>query len=268
MKNIEALISDADGTLVDTLGLIRHGQYEAARTYFEKHGIPVGEIPSYETYESFLNQAVGGSTRHTFENTARLLYAATPHHLDGMDFGELNSLLDPIQDRIAPNFVKPYEGLSSMLTSLGRYGIKLAIFTSGTPHHVVRNFGAALPELDLVTLHTNKNITDLEKLRIFEETLKDKFAIPEVTVVTTDDTQRHKPAPDSLLLAMKRLDTTPEHVLVLGDHAVDMQAGVNANAQLRVGITHGFQDAATLEVAGATNTISTLAELKPFLTRV
>jgi hypothetical protein len=31
MKNIEALISDADGTLVDTLGLIRHGQYEAAR---------------------------------------------------------------------------------------------------------------------------------------------------------------------------------------------------------------------------------------------
>ena len=28
----EAIISDADGTLVDTLSLIRHGQYETFKT--------------------------------------------------------------------------------------------------------------------------------------------------------------------------------------------------------------------------------------------
>lgn len=265
MKQIDALISDADGTLVDTVGLIRHGQYEAAKTYFERHGIPAAEIPSYDIYESFLNQAVGGSTRHTFENTARLLYAATPHHLEGMDFDELNSLLDPIQDRIAPDFVKPYEGLAERLASLGRYRNKLAVFTSGTVHHVVRNFGAALPELGLASLHADKTISDAEKLATLEDAIKSKFGVPEVAFVTVGDTLHHKPAPDSLLLAMKRLDVTPDRTLVLGDHAVDMQAGVNANAKLRIGITHGFHDAAALKEAGATATVSSLAELEPYL---
>jgi beta-phosphoglucomutase-like phosphatase (HAD superfamily) len=182
-----------------------------------------------------------------------------------MDFDELNSLLDPIQDRIAPDFVKPYEGLSERLASLGSYGIKLAVFTSGTPHHVVRNFGAALPELGLVSLHANKSVSDAEKLITLEDTMKSKFGIPEVAFVTVGDTVHHKPAPDSLLLAMQRLDVTPERTLVLGDHAVDMQAGVNANALLRIGITHGFQDETTLLRAGATDTVSSLAELEPYL---
>lgn len=64
-----------------------------------------------------------------------------------MDFDELHALLDPVQDAIAPEFVKPYEGLWPLLHHLGEKGIMLAIFTSGTPHQVARNFGVALPEL-------------------------------------------------------------------------------------------------------------------------
>lgn len=36
---IEAIISDADGTLVNTLHLIRHGQYETAKAYLAQNGV-------------------------------------------------------------------------------------------------------------------------------------------------------------------------------------------------------------------------------------
>jgi phosphoglycolate phosphatase-like HAD superfamily hydrolase len=36
MNGIRTIISDADGTLIDTMDLIRHGQYEAVATYLEQ----------------------------------------------------------------------------------------------------------------------------------------------------------------------------------------------------------------------------------------
>lgn len=119
MKKIEALISDADGTLVDTVSLVRHGQYETARSYLLKHGIPTVEIPTYEIYESLLNQTVGGAARDTLEQTVRLLYENAPHHLEGMDFDELHDMLNPIQDSLASEFITAYEGLSTTLFMLG-----------------------------------------------------------------------------------------------------------------------------------------------------
>ncbi len=50
MTQIQALISDSDGTLLDTVSLIQHGQYETATQYLVEHGIPDEEIPTYETY--------------------------------------------------------------------------------------------------------------------------------------------------------------------------------------------------------------------------
>lgn len=67
----EAVISDSDGTLVDTLHLIRHGQYETFKTYFTQKGVDPVHIPNYEAYEPLLNQTVGGSARDTLERTAR-----------------------------------------------------------------------------------------------------------------------------------------------------------------------------------------------------
>lgn len=62
-------------------------------------------------------------------------------------------------------------------------------------------------------------------------------------------------------MAMGRVGVKPENTLVLGDHAYDMQAGVNAYAYQRVGITHGFDDRETLLRAGATGVIDSLSEL-------
>ena len=257
----EAIISDADGTLVDTLHLIRHGQYEAFKTYFLGQGIDLIDIPDYEMYEPLLNQTVGGSAHDTLERTARLVYRNQPHNLEDVDFDALHNLLNPIQDKIAPKFVKGYEGLPQFLTKLGHLSVKLAIFTSGTPHHIVRNIGLSLPELCMTELYKDTNISDTEKLCIFENAVKTHYAIPDFTVVTCKDVSTHKPDPESINLAMHRLKVNPEKSIVLGDHPVDMIAGVHANIATRIGVTHGFSEDRALIDAGATRVVHSLNEL-------
>lgn len=261
MFNPEAIISDADGTLVNTLHLIRHGQYETAKTYLLQIGIDPSHIPDYQTYEGLLNLTVGGSARDTLERTIRLLYDENPEHLKNIDFDELHNTLNPIQDRIAPEFVEGYDGLPDFLRHIGTLGIKFAIFTSGTPHHIVRNFGVSLPEIGLVDLYKSPEYTDTEKLYIFEKAFRDHFGISDFTIITCDDVSTHKPDPASLILAMQRLHVTHDRSLVLGDHTVDMQAAVNADVSYRVGITHGFNGDKDLINAGATHVIHSLGEL-------
>lgn len=266
-KKYEAIITDSDGTLIDTVHLIRHGQYEAARRYLIAHGIPDAELPDYESYDNILTQVVGGSARDTLEKTVRILYEASPHHLKGIDYDELHDLLNPVQDALAAEYIAPYEGLQEFLHDIGNAGVKLAIFTSGTPHYIVRNYGVALPELGLGDLYKDTARSDAEKLDIFTQTFAETYNIPGFTVITEGDTAHHKPAPDSLNLAMERLGATPEHSLVLGDHKVDMQAGVNAHVPTRVGVTHGFDDRETLLANGATHTADNLTEVAAIIHR-
>lgn len=269
MSRVEALLSDADGTFVDTADLIRHGQHIAARSFLTDRGIPSGEIPTYEQYEKLLNKVVGGSARQTLERTVKALYEDRTHHLEGMDYDKLNSLLDPIQDRLAPGYVKAFPGLPELLSQVGALGLKMSIFSSGTPHHIVRNFGIALdPQMGEYSdwAHANKDVSHADQLKKFIELMRAEFHIPSLTVITCDDTGEHtKPDPFGLNLSMERLGVSPEQSLVLGDHAYDMQAAVNAGIEHRVGITHGFDDATTLREAGATAIISSLTELPPLL---
>ncbi|MEK7472165.1 MAG: HAD family hydrolase [Patescibacteria group bacterium] len=270
MSAVEAVISDADGTLVDTVLLIRHGHYETATTFLAQHGVPSEEIPDYEEYETLLNKIVGGSARQTLERTVKAIYEDKTHHIEGVDYDELNKLLDPIQDRLAPEYVKSFPGLADTLTQIGSLGIKVAIFSSGTPHHIVRNFGIALGDKvgDYAALYRDKTINDQAKLSLFSRRLEEVFHIPKLTVVTCDDVgERTKPDPLTAQIAMERLGVQPSESLVLGDHVYDIQAGINAGVSRRVGITHGFDDAAVLREAGATDVIDELSKLIGLITK-
>ena len=262
MKRFEALLSDADGTLVNSVSLIRHGQYETIVTYLRDHGIPEPELPDYSTFEILLNQIVGGSARDTLELTVKMLFSDRENLVKDIDYSTLHNMLDPIQDRISKNYIKPYNGLSLLLKNLGQEGIKLAIFTSGTSHHIVRNMGIALPELDLTELFKDKSKSDKDKLDIFNKEIENKFSIPIFTVVTIDDTKEAKPHPEGLEIAMQRLGVKPNDCAVLGDHKADMQAGINATVPLRIGVTHGFDDRNALIKAGATEIINRLNQIE------
>ena len=160
MNRAQYILSDADGTLVDTISLIRHGQFEVARAYLEKRNVPDEHIPDYDRYQAVLNAVVGGSARETLERTVRLLYQDTPEFLQGINYEELYDMLNPLQDRLAPSYVTAFSGLTKFLTWIGDGGRSLAILTSGTSHHVVRNFGIALPEIGLSKLYLRTDMSD------------------------------------------------------------------------------------------------------------
>lgn len=259
---VVALISDADGTLVDTVELIRRGQYETSKRYFAGIGVLDEKLPTYEQYTPFLNQSVGSGARHTLEHTIRLLYADEPEIIDRVDFDELYRGLDSIQDEIADGIVKPYPGLDEFLMYLGEHHIKLAIFTSGTKHHVVRNFGIALPGLGHTELFRNTAKSSDEQLEIFVAAMKQWYQIPEVVTVTIEDVHEHKPDPEGILTAMRRLGSNSAETVMLGDQSVDMEAAKAANVAERIGITHGFGSSDALRAGGATQIIDSFQKLE------
>jgi pyrophosphatase PpaX len=79
-------------------------------------------------------------------------------------------------------------------------------------------------------------------------------------VVGSDDTVRHKPEPDPLLLAADRLDVSIEDCVYVGDSPYDMRAARAANA-VALGALWGMFSREELEEAGAQYEAATIGEL-------
>ena len=258
---IKAIISDSDGTLVNSLYLIRHGQYEATVKHLLARGVPRHDIPDYETFETYINKSVGGNTRETLEATVRLLYGVThEHYLKNLDFDELDRDLQPIQDEIAPLYVHPFHGLTELFTWLGQNGISLGILTSGSTYHIVRHYGIALPVLGYTDLYLNNTVDNLQKLAAFTERIKAVYGLSDFAIVTADDVSKTKPDPEGILKLMDRLGVKPNEVIAMGDHHVDIQSACAAGVYA-IGTTHGFSTAAELKSAGASRTVASLLEI-------
>ena len=84
--------------------------------------------------------------------------------------------------------------------------------------------------------------------------------------ITPSEAGRGRPHPDMLNMAVEVLGITkPEHVIVLGDTASDMQAAVAFGAGQAIGVLTGAHDEHTLHDAGATSVINSVAELKSLI---
>ncbi len=80
------------------------------------------------------------------------------------------------------------------------------------------------------------------------------------TLVTYEDTERHKPHPDPLLVASERLGIAPAHLLYVGDAVFDIQAG-KAAGMLTVGVTWGAGRREELVEVGADWVVEGMGEL-------
>ena len=84
--------------------------------------------------------------------------------------------------------------------------------------------------------------------------------------ITPSEAGRGRPHPDMLNMAVEVLGITkPEHVIVLGDTASDMQAAVAFGAGQAIGVLTGAHDEHILHDAGATSVINSVADLKTLI---
>ncbi len=84
------------------------------------------------------------------------------------------------------------------------------------------------------------------------------------TVVTYEDTDLHKPAPDPVLLAMQRLNANPETTLMVGDSQYDIQAAQNAGITA-IGVSWSVKGAAFLKQYNPDFLINDIRELIPIV---
>lgn len=84
------------------------------------------------------------------------------------------------------------------------------------------------------------------------------------TVVTADDAERQKPAPDPLLECARRLGIAPGHCLYVGDMRMDIRAGKSAGMRT-IGVLTGFDTRTTLEAEEPDMILDSVASLKEWL---
>lgn len=132
------------------------------------------------------------------------------------------------------HLVTPYEGLVEMLDTLQESGIKLGAFSSRK--------GNLIPSLE------NAGILHY-------------FGV----VIQGDDVVKHKPHPEGLLKALATLAVEPPRASMLGDAAVDIEAGKAAGVALTIGVTHGFGTREDLEAAGPDFIIDDLQSIPSLL---
>ena len=81
------------------------------------------------------------------------------------------------------------------------------------------------------------------------------------TIVSGKDIINHKPDPEGILLALKRLDVAAEDAIMVGDLPTDLQAGQAAGLRATIGITYGMGSREALTASGANQVIDSMDQL-------
>lgn len=104
-------------------------------------------------------------------------------------------------------------------------------------------------------------VTAMKADEISEEIAKHQFGNIFDVTVGGDEVKQHKPEPDSLLLAVKRLGLSIEEVVYVGDMITDAYAAQKAGLAGFVGITTGLATEEELKQAKSDYIISSLKDL-------
>lgn len=123
----------------------------------------------------------------------------------------------------------PYDGIKEMLQNCRRQGLQIAVIS-------------------------NKGQQEASKLveRFFGD-------LVDFTVGESPDIRR-KPAPDTLLQAIKQMNTTPKETVFVGDSEVDLKAAAAAGVSC-ISCLWGFRDAEELLAAGAKHLLDSPSKL-------
>lgn len=118
------------------------------------------------------------------------------------------------QKDIYEEMIEPFPGMAELMKSLKERGFQVGIVTSRM---------------------RNSTMTGLRKFGLAEET---------DCIVTCEDTDRHKPDPEPVLIALDRLGAEAEHTLMVGDSMFDVRCAHNAGVKA---VLVGWAEAVTEE---------------------
>lgn len=162
----------------------------------------------------------------------KLMERAIPDGLDNPKFDETYATFRKHYLEHSLDTTKPYSGIPEVLTELKRRGKKLAI--------VSNKFYAATQEL---------------ARHFFPETIE--------VAIGERENIRKKPAPDTVLEAMRQLGVGKEGTVYIGDSDVDIDTARNVGVPC-ISVLWGFRDREFLIEHGATHLISKPEELLKF----
>ena len=186
------VLFDFDGTVVDTVELIRESHRHAVKTVLGR------DLPDSEL--------------------VALVGMPLPAQMEAFSEIHAEELLQVYRewnlDHTA-ELIQSYTGMEELLDRLVATERPLAIVTSKARHVV----DVALDVLPV----------------------RDYFDV----IVTTDDTETHKPDPEPVFFALDALGATPDEAVMIGDAPFDLRAGQAAGCR-RIGVTWGFFDRDTL----------------------
>ena len=162
----------------------------------------------------------------------KLMERAIPDGLDNPKFDETYATFRKHYLEHSLDTTKPYSGIPEVLAELKRRGKKLAI--------VSNKFYAATQEL---------------ARHFFPETIE--------VAIGERENIRKKPAPDTVLEAMRQLGVGKEGTVYIGDSDVDIDTARNVGVPC-ISLLWGFRDRDFLVEHGATHLISKPEELLKF----
>lgn len=84
-------------------------------------------------------------------------------------------------------------------------------------------------------------------------------------VICRDDVRHVKPHPEQIILALKKLDSSPKNTLVIGDHPLDIKTGFNVGTKT-CGVLTGRAQREDLISAGADLVLSKASDILKMIT--
>lgn len=199
-KMYELVIFDLDGTLVDTIESIAMA------------GNKMLEACGYTKREPFEYNYFAGDGHH--ELIKRALYAAGDTEYSSYEKGV--RLYEKYFEKDCTYNVKAYEGIMSLLLTLKKKGIKIAVLTNKAHNRAM-------------------NVLDT----VFG---KDFFDV----VLGVHEGLEKKPNPKGAFYITRKLNIDPKKCIYVGDTDVDMQTG-HAAGMFTIGVLWGFRDREELE---------------------
>ena len=147
----------------------------------------------------------------------------------------------------------------------------LADFTAHYAQHsrdTTRPYDGILGTLDALSAQGVKHAIVSNKIDFAVKALSRAYFGTRMQAAVGDDpARRRKPAPDSVLAAMREMGVTAEETVYVGDSDVDVQTARNAGVAC-VAVLWGFRDEACLREAGAKLLAHTPQELQEIIERL